>query len=112
MAYNIYSLPDVKSVLYHQDVGQCNLHASGMGKIVISRSGDLSSHTTTADGYILFGGINGYTRIHPDISHYTSDIPHLPLSIVSITAAGQPIQLDTSHSTSNILHLTSFKVSS
>ncbi len=53
MAYNIYSLPDVKSVLYHQDVGQCNLHASGMGKIVISRSGDLSSHTTTADGYVV-----------------------------------------------------------
>ena len=66
-----------------------------------------NSSTTTADGYILFGGINGYTRIHPDISHYTSDFPHLPLSIVSITAAGQPIQLDTSHSTSNILHLTS-----
>ena len=53
MVYNVYSLPDVKSVLYHQDVGQCNLHASGMGKIVISRSGDLSSHTNTADGYVV-----------------------------------------------------------
>ena len=57
MAYNIYSLPDVKSVLYHQDVGQCNLHASGMGKIVISRAGDLSSHTTTADGYVVVNRI-------------------------------------------------------
>ena len=53
MAYNVYSLPDVKSVLYHPDVGTARLHLCGMGKIVISSSGDLSSHTTTADGYVI-----------------------------------------------------------
>ena len=53
MAYNVYSLPDCKSVLYHPDVGTCNLHQCGMGKIVVSAAGDLTSHTTTADGYIF-----------------------------------------------------------
>ena len=53
MAYNIYSFPDVKAVLNHADVGQCNLHQSGMGKITVSSAGDLSSHTTTADGYVI-----------------------------------------------------------
>ena len=53
MAYNVYSFPDVKAVLNHADVGQCNLHQSGMGKITVSSAGDLSSHTTTADGYVI-----------------------------------------------------------
>ena len=53
MAYNVYSLPDCKSVLYHPDVGTCNLHQCGMGKIVVSAAGDLTSHTTTADGYVI-----------------------------------------------------------
>ena len=53
MAYNVYSLPDCKSVLYHPDVGTANLHQCGMGKIVVSAAGDLTSHTTTADGYIV-----------------------------------------------------------
>ena len=41
MAYNVYSLPDCKSVLYHPDVGTANLHQCGMGKIVVSAAGDL-----------------------------------------------------------------------
>ncbi|MBR0513195.1 MAG: DUF3277 family protein [Clostridia bacterium] len=53
MAYNVYSFPDVKAVLNHSDVGQCNLHQSGMGKITVSSAGDLSSHTTTADGDVI-----------------------------------------------------------
>ena len=53
MAYNVYSLPDVKSVLYHPDVGTANLHLCGIGKIVISAAGDLTSHTPTADGYVV-----------------------------------------------------------
>ena len=53
MAYNVYSLPDCKSVLYHPDVGTANLHQCGMGKSVVSAAGDLTSHTTTADGYIV-----------------------------------------------------------
>ena len=53
MAYNVYSLPDCKSVLYHPDVGTLNLHQGGMGRIVVSSAGDLTSHTTTADGFII-----------------------------------------------------------
>lgn len=53
MAYNVYSLPDVKSVLYHPDVGTANLHLCGMGKITVSSAGDLTSHTSTADGYVV-----------------------------------------------------------
>ena len=29
MVYNVYSFPDVKAVIKHSDVGQCNLHQSG-----------------------------------------------------------------------------------
>ena len=53
MAYNVYSLPDVKTVLAHPDVGTANLHQCGIGKVVVSAAGDLSSHTTTADGYVV-----------------------------------------------------------
>ena len=53
MAYNVYSLPDVHAVLSHPDIGTANLHQCGHGKIVISAAGDLTSHTTTADGYIV-----------------------------------------------------------
>ena len=49
----VYSLADVKVVMYHQDVGQCVLSSEGMGKISVSMSGDLSSHTATADGYVV-----------------------------------------------------------
>ena len=49
----VYSLADVRAVLYHQDVGQCVLSSQGLGKISVSRSGDLSSHTATADGYVV-----------------------------------------------------------
>ena len=35
VAYNVYSLPDCKSVLYHPDVGTAK-HQCGMGKIVVS----------------------------------------------------------------------------
>ena len=53
MACNVYSYPDVKAVLYHEDIGQCNLHESGLGKITVSAAGDLSSHKTTAAGYVI-----------------------------------------------------------
>ena len=49
----VYSLADVRAVIYHQDVGQCVLSSSGAGKISITHSGDLSSHTATADGYVV-----------------------------------------------------------
>ena len=49
----VYSLADVKVVLYHQNVGQCVLSSQGIGKISISFSGDISSHIATADGYVV-----------------------------------------------------------
>ena len=53
MAYNVYSLPDCRTVLYHPDVGTANLHQCGHGKITVSSAGDLTSHTMTADGYVV-----------------------------------------------------------
>ena len=53
MSYAVYSLADTRTVLYHPNVGQGNLHLCGRGKMVISYSGDLSSHTTTADGSVV-----------------------------------------------------------
>ena len=53
MSYAVYSLADTRTVLYHPNVGQANLHLCGRGKMVISYSGDQSSHTTTADGYVV-----------------------------------------------------------
>ena len=53
MAYNVYSLPDCRTVLSHPDVGDANLHQCSHGKITISHAGDLTSHTVTADGYVV-----------------------------------------------------------
>ena len=53
MAYNVYSLPDCRTVLYHPDVGTANLHQCGHGKITESADGELMSHTMTADGYVV-----------------------------------------------------------
>ncbi len=53
MKTTVYSLADVRTVMYHQDVGQCVLSSQGIGKISITHSGDLSSHTATADGYVV-----------------------------------------------------------
>ena len=49
----MYSLPATRAVLSHPDVGTANLHQCGRGKISVSASGDLTSHTTTADGYVV-----------------------------------------------------------
>ncbi len=49
----VYSLADVRTVMYHQSVGQCVLSSQGVGKISITYAGDLSSHTATADGYVV-----------------------------------------------------------
>ena len=60
--FSAYSLADVRTALYHPDVGQCILSEEGLGKITISRTGDLASHTTTADGYVVINkmrSVNG-----------------------------------------------------
>ena len=49
----VYSLADVRTVMYHQDVGQCGLSSQGVGKISVTYAGDLSSHTATADGFVV-----------------------------------------------------------
>ena len=51
--FTVYSLADVSVVMLHKKVGQCKLATQGLGKIGISYSGDLSSHTATADGYVV-----------------------------------------------------------
>ena len=53
MAYNVYSLADTRAVLYHPYVGTANLHLCGRGKMIISYSGDLSNHVTSADGTVI-----------------------------------------------------------
>jgi len=53
MSYNIYSLADTRVVLYHPYVGTAILSLCGIGKIVVSYAGDLSSHTATADGTVV-----------------------------------------------------------
>ena len=66
MSFAVYSLADTHTVLSHPQVGKGNLHRDGVGKIVVSRSGDLSSHTTTADGYVVVNrlkSVNGTITI-------------------------------------------------
>ena len=69
MAYNVYSLADTRSVLYHPYVGTANLHRCGRGKMVISHSGDLSAHTLTADGSVIIN------RMKADNGIITLEIP-------------------------------------
>ena len=51
--YSVYSLADVATTLNHPDVGRSVLSDAGGGRVTISYSGDLSSHTTTATGYVV-----------------------------------------------------------
>ncbi len=66
---SVYSLADVKAVMYHQSVGQCVLSGQGLGKISLSASGDLSSHTATADGYVVVN------RLRSSHGMITLDVP-------------------------------------
>ncbi len=65
MSFAVYSPADTKTVLSHPQVGQASLHQGGIGKITVSRSGDLSSHTTTADGYVV---VNRLKSVHGQIT--------------------------------------------
>ena len=51
--YSVYSLADVVMTINNPDVGMCVVSDEGGGRIVISRTGDLSPHTTTATGYVV-----------------------------------------------------------
>lgn len=61
--FSVYSLADVRAVLYHPSVGQCVLSQEGMGKLQISYSGDLSSHTPTADGYVVLNRLRSHSGL-------------------------------------------------
>ena len=63
MTYTIYALSETKAVLHHPDVGTMNLMANGAGKIVVSASGDLSPHTTTAEGYVVINKLKSENGI-------------------------------------------------
>lgn len=65
----VYSLADVRVVLYHPGVGQCVLSSLGAGKITLSRAGDLFSHTATADGYVVVN------RLRSSHSSVTVEVP-------------------------------------
>ena len=51
--YSVYSLADVKVVMQHKKVGKCVISKTGGGRITVSYTGDLSSDTTTATGYVV-----------------------------------------------------------
>ena len=60
MKFTTYSLIDTTTILYHPSVGRATLSAVGLGKVTISRSGDLSSHTATADGTVVVNRLRSY----------------------------------------------------
>ena len=51
--FSIYSLADVIVTINHPEVGQCVISEQGGGRVVISRTGNLSTHTITATGYVV-----------------------------------------------------------
>ena len=67
--YSLSSFTDVKAVIYHPSVGQFVLSGAGLGKIGISYEGDLSSHTATADGYVVLN------RLRPAGATLTLEVP-------------------------------------
>ena len=95
MKTTVYSFADVKAVMYHQDVGQCVLSSQGLGKISISMSGDLSSHTATADGYVVVNRLkNNHGTITIEVPQNSSSDEYLRSEIseergfVSVRADG------------------------
>lgn len=58
--YSTYSLPDTHTVFSHPDVGSIVLSEedAGGGRIVFGYSGDMSSHTNTANGYTVINKLH------------------------------------------------------
>ena len=78
MKTTVYSFADVKAVMYHQDVGQCVLSSQGLGKISISMSGDLSSHSATTDGYVVVNRLkNNHGTITIEVPQNSSSDEYL-----------------------------------
>ena len=51
--FSTYSLMDVRVTMSHPKKGKKVLSGCGGGRIVISYTGDVSSHTSTATGYVV-----------------------------------------------------------
>ncbi len=71
MPFHVYSFADVRTTIYHPSVGQCVLSSSGLGKITVYRAGDQSSHTATADGYVVINrlrSVNGTVTLEVPIN--------------------------------------------
>lgn len=51
--FTVYSLADTSTVFGHPDVGMMVLSDEGGGKVTLSFAGDMSSHTVTANGYVV-----------------------------------------------------------
>ena len=69
MSFTVYSLADTRVVLSHPNVGKASLHREGIGKITVARGGDLSSHTTTADGSVVIN------RLKSESGSITLEVP-------------------------------------
>ena len=67
--FSVYSLADVRAVMYHPDTGQYVLSSGGLGRLAVSRSGDLSAHTATADGFVVI------SRLRSENCTVTLEIP-------------------------------------
>ena len=101
----VYSFADVKAVMYHQDVGQCVLSSQGLGKISISMSGDLSSHTATADGYVVVNRLkttNGTVTIEVPQNSIGDDFLRRWAKWARATASPNRIALGTLTITDNV----------
>ena len=51
--FSVYSLADVTVIIDNPNVGRCVISKEGGGRLTINHTGDLSSHTTTATGYVV-----------------------------------------------------------
>ena len=58
--FSVYSLADVKVTMNNKKVGKKVISDCGGGRIVISYSGDLSSHTVTATGFVVVNKMRSY----------------------------------------------------
>jgi len=71
MGYSVYSLADTYTTITNPDVGQMVLSDEGAGRISWSYSGDMSSHTTTANGYTVINRLvsrNGQISIEVPVN--------------------------------------------
>ena len=67
--YSVYSLRDVQIVVNNPNVGRAIINETGGGRVVIGYNGELSSHTKTANGYVVIN------KLKSDDGTVTLDLP-------------------------------------